>query len=116
MAEGFRFMPLGLVRRRTFRQVHGLLRCNINTIIHAHARRAEVSLRDVTIAQMGNGGQQVRMMSLTWSARRILGDFEKVCELRWDLPRGKTVGFSLLAETLWQVSHVCVGGQMKKTE
>ena len=39
------------------------------------------------------------MTSLPGSARRIWGDFEKVSELRWDLPRGKTVGFRLLAET-----------------
>ena len=39
------------------------------------------------------------MMSCTGSARRILGDFEKVRELRRDLHRGKTVGFRLLAET-----------------
>ena len=39
------------------------------------------------------------MTSRTGSARRILGDFEKVTELRRDLPRGKTVSFQLLAET-----------------
>ena len=38
------------------------------------------------------------MTSRIRSARRILGDFEKVSELRWNLPRGKTVGFRLLAE------------------
>ena len=72
MAEGFRFMPLDLVRLRTFRlsawvtytsefeshwvplsyglvphlskklskfPVHGLLRCNINAGVRAHAER-----------------------------------------------------------------------------
>ena len=39
------------------------------------------------------------MTSRTGSARRVLGDFTKVSELRWDLPRKKTVGFRLLAET-----------------
>ena len=38
------------------------------------------------------------MTSRTGNARRIWGDFEKVSELRWDLSRGKTVGFRLLAE------------------
>ena len=33
--------------------MHGLLRCNINAGVHAV--EADVSLRDVTIAQMGNG-------------------------------------------------------------
>ena len=41
----------------------------------------------------------MQMTSRTGSARRILGDFEKVSESRWNLPRGKTVGFRLLAET-----------------
>ena len=35
--------------------MHGLLRRNINTSVHTRARGADVSLRDVTIAQMGNG-------------------------------------------------------------
>ena len=39
MAEGFRFIPLGLVRLRTLRDV-------------------DVSLRDVTIAEMGNGATE----------------------------------------------------------
>ena len=58
MAEGFRFMPLGLVRLRTFRL--RLLRCNINTGVHERACGANVSLRDVTIAQMGNGATECR--------------------------------------------------------
>ena len=33
--------------------MHGLLRCNINTGVHARARRTDVSLRDVTIARDG---------------------------------------------------------------
>ena len=55
MAEGFRFMPLGL-GREPFGLVHGLLRCNINAGVHAC--RADVSLRNVTIAQMGNGARE----------------------------------------------------------
>ena len=54
MAEEFRFMPLGLVRLRTFWLSRGLVRCNINTGVHVEgARRADVSLRDVTIALDG---------------------------------------------------------------
>ena len=44
-------------------------------------------------------GYGVRVTSRTGRARGIWGDFEKVSELRWDLPQGKTVGFRLLAET-----------------
>ena len=53
MAEGFRFMLLGL-GWEPFGSVHGLLRCNINSGVHARACGADVSLRDVTIAQIGN--------------------------------------------------------------
>ena len=38
--------------------MHGLLVCNINTGVHT--RGADVSLRDVTIAQMGNGTTEWR--------------------------------------------------------
>ena len=55
MAEELRFMPLGLVRLKTFRPAHGLVRCNINTGVHAHAGGVDVSLRDVTIAHIGRG-------------------------------------------------------------
>ena len=53
------------------------------------------------------------MTSCTGSARRILGDFEKVSELRWELPRRKTVGFCLLAET-FVAGATCVGGADEK--
>ena len=42
MAEGFRFMSLGLVRLRTS---HGLVRCNINTCVHARAHIGRVIQR-----------------------------------------------------------------------
>ena len=54
MAEGFRFMPLGLVKLRTFR-LSAWFRWNINAGVHARAHGADVSLRDVTIARIGNG-------------------------------------------------------------
>ena len=56
MAEGFRYMLLGLVRLRTFRLSERLRRCNINTGICARAGGADVSLRDVTIAGDGKQG------------------------------------------------------------
>ena len=48
------------------------------TQVFALAREGDVSLRDVTIARDGKRGYTVRMTSCTGSARRILGDFEKV--------------------------------------
>ena len=38
--------------------MHGLLRCNINAGVHTRAHGADVSLRDVTIAQMRNGARE----------------------------------------------------------
>ena len=38
--------------------MHGLLRCNINACVHARAHGADVSLRDVTIAQIRNGATE----------------------------------------------------------
>ena len=54
MAEGFRFMPLGLVRLRTI-QLSACVRCNINTGVRARTGGADVSLRDVTMAHIENG-------------------------------------------------------------
>ena len=46
IAEGFRFMPLSLVRLRTFGSAHGLVRCNSEIGVNAGARgRMDVSLR-----------------------------------------------------------------------
>ena len=58
MAEGFRFMPLGLVRLRTFRfQCMSYLGATL-TQVFMRAAGADVSLRDVTIAQMGNRARE----------------------------------------------------------
>ena len=45
--------------------MHGLLRCNIDTGVHADARGADVSLRDVTIARDGKRGYRVQVRSRT---------------------------------------------------
>ena len=57
--------------------MHGLLKCNINTGVHARARGADVSLRDVTIVQMRNGASMCECRHAP-EARRGFGDFEKV--------------------------------------
>ena len=72
------------------------------TQVLTRAGGADVSLRDVTMAQMGNGV-------------RDFGDFEKVRS--WVLPQEKTVGFRLLTEVrpvaLWRVPHVLGVGRWK---
>ena len=67
--------------------MHGLLRCNINTGVHTRVRRADVSLRDVTIARDEKRGHRLRMTSRTGSARRILGIWRKLGKLRLDTKR-----------------------------
>ena len=75
--------------------MHGLLSCTINTGVHGRAGGADVSLRDVTIAQDGKRNYTVQMTSRTGSAQRILGDLEKV-ELKLDTRReGLTFACSL---------------------
>ena len=57
MAEGFRFMPLSLVRLGTFR-LSTWVRCNIEAGVNAGARGwMEMSLRDVTIVRDEGGWQ-----------------------------------------------------------
>ena len=64
-------------RGASFGSVHGLLRYNINAGVHARAGEADMSLRDVTIAQMGNGVSECEWRHAP-EARRGFGDFEKV--------------------------------------
>ena len=51
----------------------------------------------------------MRMTSLTGRARRILGDFEKVSELRTGHPP-RRLTFACSRRTLWRVPHVALGG------
>ena len=90
--------------------MHGLLRCNINTGVHARVCRADMSLRDITIAWDEKRGYRVRMMSRTRSAQRILGIWRKLVELRLDTERDGWL--SLAREALWQVPHE-MGGRWK---
>ena len=68
--------------------MHGLLRCNTNTGVHAE-RRADESLRDVKIARNEKRGYRVQMTSHTGSARKIFGIWRKSVELRTRLRTGR---------------------------
>ena len=59
-----------------------LLRCNINTGVHARTRGVDVLLRDVTVARDEKWSYRVRVTSRTGNARRILGIWRKLVELR----------------------------------
>ena len=82
------------------------------TQVFMRAGGRDMSLRDITIAQMGNGATECGWRHAR-EARGGFGDFEKVSELSWVLPRKKTVDFRLLAEAL---QRVCTrwGGADKK--
>ena len=85
------------------------------TQVFTRAGRADMSLGDITIAQMGNGGSRVRVMSRTGSARGFGGIWKK--SVSWVLPRKKTVGFRLFAEVaLWRVPHDMGGGADEKSQ
>ena len=60
MAERFRFIPLGLVRLRTFSvQCMGYLGATLKQVF-TRPGGADVSFRDVTIAQLGNGATECK--------------------------------------------------------
>ena len=76
MAEGFRFMPLGFSWAENLSaQCMGYLG-TILTQVFTGAREADVSLRDVTMAQMGNGASKCEWCHAP-EARRGFGDFLK---------------------------------------
>ena len=64
----------------------GLVGCKLDAGVNARAG-ADVSLRDVTIVR-DETGDEVRMKSRTGSARRILGIWRKLSELKLDAERG----------------------------
>ena len=87
MAEGFRFMPLGLVRLRTFRLCAWLLRCNINAGVQARGRSGRVT-QGCHNSPEGKRGYRERVTSRTGSARRIWGILKKsVCRNEFCLGR-----------------------------
>ena len=98
----------------SFGSVHGLLRCNINAGVRTWG--VDVSLRDVTIAQMGN-----RTTECEWRhAPEVCGGFgefwRKLVELSWDRPQEKTVDFHWLMEALRRVHSCCRGGNRWKSQ
>ena len=79
--------------------MNGLLRCNINTGVRSRTRGVDVLLRDVTIAQMGNG-----VTECGWRHAPEAKDFgrfwkSQLGELRTG-HRTRRVDFRLFAEAL----------------
>ena len=85
MAEGFRFMPLGLVRLRTF-WLSTWLRCKLDAGV-TRMRGGRVTQR-CDNSPHWKWGYGVRVTSRTGSARRILGISKKVEVLKLDAERG----------------------------
>ena len=113
MAEGFRFMPWVYLGWEPFSSAHGLVKCNINTGVHACARRADLSLREVTIARDGKR----RLASANdITHQKHAEDFGRFWKSKsWDLPREKMVGFHLLAGTFVAGATRVGGGADEKT-
>ena len=79
------------------------------------AHRADMSLRDVTIAWDDETGDKMRVTSRTGSARRILGISKKVEELKVDAERGgSTFGARRGDTNLRAMGATRDRGQMKK--
>ena len=62
---------------KPFGSVRGLLRCNINAGVHTHTRGADLSLRDVIIAQMGNGARECEWRHAPEESAEDFGGFWK---------------------------------------
>ena len=116
MAGAFRFMPLDLVRLRTFSSAHGLVRCNIDAGVNACACRADVSLRDVKIARDEEQRDGVRMTSRTGSVRRIWRISKKVRELKLDTERGGSTFGARWGETNLRATGAARDGARWKSQ
>ena len=83
------------------------------TQVFSRTGGADVSLRDVTIAQMGNGAWECGWRHAPEARGGFWGFWKS--QLSWVLPREKTIGFRLLAEArpvaLWLVPHVLGKGR-----
>ena len=94
--------------------MHGLLRYNINTGVRARTGGADVSLRDVTIAQMGSGVTECRWRH-TPEERGGFSEFEESQrELRLDTKRDGWL--SLARGGLGLVSHEMGAGADEKSQ
>ena len=106
-------MPLGLVRLRTFRLSAWVTQCNINAGVHVPACGANVSLRDVTRAQMRNGDRECEWRHAPEACGGFWRFFKKSVELRLDTEReGSIFGAHRGQTNLWRVPHV-LGGRWK---
>ena len=108
VAEGFRFMPLGLVKLRTFR-----LRCNINAGVHACTQSERVTQRCHNSPD-GKRGYRVRVTSRTASTQRILGILKKVSWVEFCLGR-RRLTFAC-SQGPWQVSHAWEADEKARIE
>ena len=98
MTEGFRFMPLGLVRLRTFRLSTWVSKVQtwVQVLTRAHGGCVVYRCQNKNPIERLTSGCEWRHVP-EGRARRILGILKK-SELSWVLPQEKTVGFRLLAE------------------
>ena len=79
--------------------MNGLLKCNINAGVNPRAGRADVSLRDVTIAQMENVASKCELRHAPEARGGFWEFWRKLVELRTG-HRRRRVDFRLLVEAL----------------
>ena len=77
IAEGFRFMPLGLVRLRAFRLSIWVGWCNLDAGGNAWARTERTCHSEMSQSSETKRGDRVRVTSRTRSARRFVWEFEE---------------------------------------
>ena len=98
MAEGFRFMPLGLVRLRAFR-----LSAWVTWVQHwcrcSRVGGVDMSLRGVTVAQMGGRTSECEWRRTPEAHGEFWEFWRKLVELKTGHQTGR-VNFRLLAEAL----------------
>ena len=85
--------------------MNGLLRCNIDTGVRACAGGADVSLSDVTIAQMGSGVTECGWRHAPEERGGFLENLKKVCRVETG-HRTRRLTFACSRRPSWRVPHV----------
>ena len=110
MAEGFRFMPLGLVRLRM-----GYLRCNINAGVR-WASAEQTCHSEMTISSRWEMGLASVNDVTHWKRMEDFGNLKKVSGV-WEYWTPNEKGWLLLARGgLGQVSHEGGGDEKARIE
>ena len=116
MAKGFQFMPLSLVRLRTFRLSTWVSWVQTLMWMVTRMRDSRATQRCHNSPKMTERGYRVLVTSCTGRVRRFVGDLKKVRELRLDVKwGGSTFGARRCEANLRPMGAARDGDQMNKT-